>query len=189
MTSQARGVSNWNRSPWRYLMWGGAAGLLMLPAIAMQIRSEVNWDSTDFLVMGTLFAAACGTVELGASVSANWAYRAGIGVGVAASFLMGWINLAVGMIGAEGNIANLMFAAVVGVAIAGAVIAAGRARGLAIALAATAAAQAAVTAIAVTFGMGAGEPGWPARFSVLMAVFVALWLTAAWLFRTAARAD
>ena len=29
--------------PWRWLMWGGIAGLLALPAVAMQFTDEVRW--------------------------------------------------------------------------------------------------------------------------------------------------
>ena len=49
---------------WRILRiagWGFAAILLLLPAIAMQFTSEVDWDARDFIVMGALI----GMVGLG----------------------------------------------------------------------------------------------------------------------------
>ena len=47
--------------PWRWLMWGGLAGLLALPAVAMRFTDEVQWGPEDFLVMGIMF----GTVGAG----------------------------------------------------------------------------------------------------------------------------
>ena len=35
--------SRWSR--WRVIMWGTAAFLLLLPAIAMQFTGEVTWDA------------------------------------------------------------------------------------------------------------------------------------------------
>ena len=51
--------------------------------------------------MGAMLAAACGTYELAAWMTGNRAYRAAVGVAVAAAFLLVWINLAVGIIGTE----------------------------------------------------------------------------------------
>ena len=75
--------------------------LLLLPLVAMQFTNEVNWDETDFIVFGAMLAAACGTYELAARMTGNTAYRAAVSVAVAAAFLLIWINLAVGIIGAR----------------------------------------------------------------------------------------
>ena len=45
-------------NPLRALIWGGAACLLALPWVAMQFTSEVNWDATDFLVIGVMLLTA-----------------------------------------------------------------------------------------------------------------------------------
>lgn len=189
MASKTQGVSNWQQSPLRFLLWGGAATLLLLPAVAMQFDVGVDWSVGDFIVMGALFAVCCGTVEFGARASASWAYRAGVGVAVLAGFLLIWINLAVGIIGPDdGDPINLIFAAAIAVAVAGAAIARGRPAGSARAMAAAALAQVAVAAIALVGDFGAGEPVWPWGFALLMGFFTFLWLSSAWLFRTAARA-
>lgn len=187
MASDVQAVANWKRSPVRLLMWGVAVFLLALPAVAMQFTGEVNWGPGDFLTMGTMLAAACGTVELGARASASLAYRVAVSIAVLLSFLLVWMNLAAGIIGAENNPANLMFAGVIAVAVVGSALARGREAGMTMAMSAAAAAQAAVAAIALAGDMGAGEPVWPWGFAVLMVGFTGGWLSSAWLFRAASR--
>ena len=171
----------------RIAVWGVAALLLLLPLAAMQFTDEMNWDETDFLVFGAMLAAACGTYELAARITVNSAYRAAVGVAVAAAFLLVWMNLAVGIIGSEDNPANLMYGGVLAVGIVGAVIARFRSVGLARAMSATALAQASVGVIALSAGFGSAAPSFPEAVVVLTGFFAALWLISAWLFRKAAR--
>jgi hypothetical protein len=173
-------------SRWRIAVWGTAAFLLLLPLVAMQFTDEVNWDETDFAVIGAMLAVACGTYELAARMTGNSAYRAAVGVAVAAAFILVWMNLAVGIIGTEDNPANLMYGGVLAVGIIGAVIARFQPHGMARALVATALAQALVAVIAVIAGMGyPASP--PLEILGVTALFTVLWLISAWLFRNAAR--
>jgi len=153
----------------------------------MQFTSEVNWDETDFIVFGAMLAAACGTYELAAKMTGNTAYRAAVGVAVAAAFLLIWINLAVGIIGSEDHPANLMYGGVLAVGISGAVIVRFQPHGMVRALVGMALAQALVAVIALIFGWGSGGANWPQVIVVLNGFFAALWLGSAWLFRRAAR--
>ena len=89
------------------------------------------------------------------------------------------MNLAVGIIGNENNPANLMHGGVLSVGIIGAIVARLQPLGMAHALVATALAQALVAVIALIIGLG--------NTLILTGLFVALWLTSAWLFRKAAR--
>ena len=169
----------WRGSRWRIAMWGAAAFLLALPAIAMQFTDEMKWDETDFIVIGTMLLAACGTFELAARASGSWAYRAGVAIAIAAAFLLIWINLAVGIIGSEDNPANLMFGGVIAVGIVGAIVARFQPQGMARAMTVTAIAQALVAVVALLMG----------QFTfILIGFFVAMWLLSAWLFRKAAQA-
>lgn len=167
---------------WRPAVWGTAAGLLLLPLVAMQFTEDVVWTPFDFMVFGTMLLAACGIYELGAKMSSNTAYRAAFGVAVVAGFILVWVNLAVGIIGTENNPANLMFGGVLVVGIIGALIARFRPHGMARALIATAVAQALVIVIAVAAAI---------RFDFalvgLTVFFVAMWLISAGLFWKAAR--
>ena len=96
------------------------AALLLLPLVAMQFTEEVNWQLGDFVVAGGLLFGAGFTYELVASKGATTAYRAAVGVAVAAGLLLLWMNLAVGLIGNEENPANLMYIAVLAVGLIGA---------------------------------------------------------------------
>jgi hypothetical protein len=168
-------------------VWSTAAFLLPPPLIAMRFTNEVNWDEIDFMVFGAMLAAACGTCGLAAGMTGNSAYRAAVGVAVAAAFILVWLNLAVGIIGTEDNPANLMFGGVPAVGIVGAVIARLQPQGMARALVATALAQALVAVIALSAGWGSTGPGWPGDLLVLTGFFAALWVGSALLFRKAAR--
>jgi hypothetical protein len=146
----------------------------------MQFTEEVAWTPFDFVVAGFMLLAACGTCELGARMSSSTAYRAAIGIAVVAGFLVVSINLAVGIIGTEGDPANLMFGGVLMVGAVGAFIARFQPPGMARALFATAVAQALVAVIALVAGLGF-------EAVVLSAFFAALWLLSAGLFRKATR--
>lgn len=162
-------------NPLRIVVWGIAAFALLLPWIAMQFTTEVKWDFTDFAVFGAMLLGVCGTYELGARLTGNKAYRLAVGIALLGAFLLAWINLAVGIIGNEGNPANLMFFAIPVVGMVGALIVRFESQGMAWALVATAIAQAMVAVIALMAGWG--------HTFVLTGLFIILWLTSAWLFR------
>ena len=171
------GANGWSR--WRMAMWGVAAFLLLLPLVAMQFTREVNWEAGDFLVMGIMLTVACGTCEMAARISGNGAYRAAVGIAVVISFLLVWINLAVGIIGTEDNVLNLMYGGVIAVAVVGSLVAGFRAAGMAKAMFAAAAAQLLVAVV----GQIEGHFTWG-----LTLFFVLLWLVSAGLFRKASEA-
>jgi hypothetical protein len=182
------------RNRLRPFLWGGAAVLLLLPAVAMHFDAPgVVWTAGDFIAMGVMLATACGLYELATWLSGNIAYRAGFGLAVLAGFLTVWVNLAVGMYGSEGNALNLMFGGVLLVAATGALLASFRAGGMALAMGATAAAQLLAAGIGLAVGLSAGTDelaGPPlAREAFLTACFALPWLASAQLFRVAARRE
>jgi hypothetical protein len=166
----------------RIAVWGTAALLWLLPLVAMQFSAEVDWDAADFIVIGVMLLAACATYELAVWLSDSPAYRAGFGMAVVAAFLLVWVNLAVGMIGDEGNPANLLFAGVLGVGIVGAAIGRFRPAGMARTLAAMALTQVAIAVVALV-------AGWDDRGAVLSGLFGLLWFASAALFRVGADAN
>ena len=188
MSAQAKmdGQRIWN---WlRVIGWSGAAILLMLPLIAMQYTSEVNWSLSDFLVMGALLGMAGLTLELATRRSTNLSYRFASAFAVAAAFLLVWVNGAVGLLGDEGNPANLMFLGVIIVAILGAVIVRARSAGMAQVLLVTAAVQ--LLAGIIGLAVGWASPGNQGIYEVVLgtALFAGLWLASAFLYSKAASA-
>lgn len=114
------------------------------------------------------------------------AYRAAVGVALAVAFLLAWVNLAVGIIGSENNLANLMYIGVLAIGIIGAIVARFRPHGMARALFATALAQALVPVIALIIWKPPVTSGVLEVLGV-NAFFVALFVGSALLFRYAAR--
>jgi hypothetical protein len=147
-----------------------------------------HWTLFDFVFMGTLLFGSALTYELVARKMSNVAYRAAVGIALAAAFILVWVNGAVGIIGSEDNDANLMYGGVLGVGVIGAFIAGLEPRGMARALFATAIAQALVPVIAFIIWKPsfAEAPGILGVF-VLNAFFVMLFVGSALLFRRAAR--
>jgi hypothetical protein len=149
----------------------------MLPLVAMQFTREMRWDTADFVILGAMLFAACGTYEFAVRMSASIAYRAATGLAVLGAFSLVWLNLAVGMIGTERDAANLIYGGVLVVGVAGAIVARGRPLGMARAMTAVAGMQGLVAIIALLSGSGAAV--------ILDGFFVALWLASARLFRKA----
>jgi hypothetical protein len=71
---------------WRIAAWGGAAVLLLLPLVAMPFSEEVAWDAADFAFAGALVAGVGVIYELAVRMTGNTAYRAAVGVALAAAF-------------------------------------------------------------------------------------------------------
>jgi hypothetical protein len=174
------------KMPWRVLGWGIAAVLLLLPLIAMQFTTEVNWTASDFVFAAIVFGLVGGTFELAVRKSGNLWYRGGVAMALATAFLLVWINGAVGIIGDEGNPANLMFLAVIAIAGAGAVVARFEAAGMARAMAMAAVAEGVVGLITLFYRLGANEPPFFPGVPMLIGFFALAWLLSAWLFAKAA---
>jgi hypothetical protein len=176
MTGQAQAGRAVPETCWRIAIWGGAAALMLAPVVASRITDEMAWDSADFILVGVLLTAGCVIWELAVRKSGSVAYAAGVGVAVAAAFLLLVVNGAVGLIGSEDNPVNLVFLTVPAVALGGAIVARFGARDMARALAVTAGAQAAAGAIGLLLFPDLRG------FLVGTAMFVPLWLLSAWLF-------
>ena len=174
--------------PWRLLGWGGAAALLLVPLVAMQFTNEVNWTPADFAFAAAMLGLVGGTFELAVRRSGNGWYRLGVAVALGTAFLLVWINAAVGIIGDEGNPANLMFLGVIAIALAGSIVARFQPAGMAVAMIVTAAAELLVGVIALILRLGANEPPFFPGMLILIGFFAAMWLVAALLFRKAERA-
>jgi hypothetical protein len=162
-----------------------AAALLLVPLLAMQLTDAVVWGPLDFAVAGTLLVGTGLAYQAAARKAGNVAYRFAVGIALGAALFLVWANLAVGVIGDEGNPANAMYIGVLAVGIVGAIVARLRPGGMARALFATAIAQAMVAIIAIAFGLGGLDSG-PREILAVNGLFVALFAGSALLFRRAA---
>ena len=178
---------SFRRSPWRLLLWGMPTALLVAPAVAMQFTSEVQWTPFDFFFASVLLYGSAATADLTMRKSGSAAYRLGVGLAVLASFLLIWVNGAVGVIGNEDNPANLVFIVIIMIAAAGAVAAKFEARGMARAMTIAFVLNAAIAVGVPIYGWGADEhPGMPGLVA-LIGVFAMMWGLSAALFAKAAR--
>lgn len=171
---------------WRIAGWGGAAGLILLPLVAMQFTSEVDWTASDFIAAAVMF----GSVGLGLELAVrrgNRAYTFAAALALLVSFLSFWFTGAVGIIGNEAEDSNLLFLGVIAIALAGSVIALFRPAGMAVVMVVAAIAQAAVPVVASIIGDSRLAAIWAPEVIILTLVFTAMWLASARLFRSAAQ--
>ncbi len=174
------------RGSWRKAVWGTAAFLWLLPLVAMQFTAEVNLAET--IAYGVILLAAAVTYELALALrTRNSVYQIAAGVALVAAFLLGWVNGAVGIIGNEGQPANLMYGAVFAVGLIGSLMARFKPRGMARTLFAAAVAQMLVPVIALIIWpqVSWGAAGMLGVFA-LNAFFVMLFVGSALLFSRAA---
>lgn len=174
-----------------YLRWVAiTVALLAIPFFAMTLKvgipdpgsgmEGVNWGPMDFAIMGVLILGSGLLFEYASSRGGSVAHRAAVAIAIGAGFLLVWANLAVGMIGDEGNPANLMYVLVLFVALVGAAVARFEAREASVAMFATAGAHAVVVTVALVGGM---NPELRAD-----AFFIAAWVSSGFLFRQASTA-
>jgi len=176
----------WQRSPWRLLLWAIPTTLLLTPGVAMQYTHEVRWSAFDFGFAALLLYGTTALIDLVMRKSGSWAFRLGVGVAVLTSFLLIWINGAVGFIGDEDNPANLLFIGVILLAVAGGALARFAPRGMARAMVAAALTTEAIAVLVLVSGWGAEDPPGTVGLVTLITAFAGLWLLSAGLFARAA---
>lgn len=172
---------------WRWLIWGVPVVLLTLPVIAMRFTAEVQWTASDFVVMAVMLAVTAGAVDAltarDVARSGGFAQKTAGALAAIGVFLLVWVNLAVGMIGHEGDPANWMFAAVIATIVGGGFVTRLKPAGMAKTMLAAAGVQIAVGALALAMGWGAYTVGWPKDVIVTSGFFALVWLASAGLYR------
>ncbi|MBG8555982.1 hypothetical protein [Hymenobacter guriensis] len=160
------------------------AGILLVPLVLTQFSDGEGWNLFDFIVAGGLIFGTGLAYELVASRRGNTAYRLGTGLALAATLLLIWVNLAVGIIGSEDNPANLLFGSVFLIVFLGAILARLQPRGMARTMLAAAGAQFLVPVVAMLIWRPELTMG-VAKVLAANLLFVALWVGAGLLFRQA----
>lgn len=186
MTNEVSVGSNQRGNAWRIAGWGAAAGLILLPLVAMQFTREVAWTGADFVVAFLML----GSVGLGLELAVRKESRMftlAAGLALLVSLLQFWFAGAVGIIGNEAEDSNLLFLGVIAVALAGSAIALFRPAGMAKAMVVAAVTQAAVPVVASIIGDSNMAAIWAPEVIILTLLFTALWLASARLFHIAAQ--
>lgn len=183
--TQGNGGTRWNS--WRRGRWLAGLALLLTPAVMMQVSSEWQWGPGDFVFAAAMIFGTLAVYDLATRMPGGWAYRAGAALALAAVFLLTWITLAVGIIGAEDNPLNALYFGVIALGLAGALAARFRPAGTARALFVAAFAQAAVAVVALA--AGPNEPPGPIGVLGLNLAFALLLAVSGRLFRLAAGDD
>ena len=170
MTAQA------GRNNWWIARWLAAAVLLIIP-LAMQIGAGGPWKPVGFLLAGALILGSLMLYEFAAGRSASAAYRAGVAIAAATSFLTVWTTI----VRDDGN--GIGFFLLVLTAAVGAFAAGFRAEGMARAMLGVAGAQGVLAAFIAT----APSTDWPLGILTINSFFAALWLISAACFWNAAQ--
>lgn len=171
----------------RTVGWGAAAVMLLLPLVAMQFTREVNWTASDFMFAGALIGGLGVGLELTFTKSPSWAYRGGAVLALLATFLMTWVNGAVGIIGEEFGHVNILYLGVIPLGLVAAVLAGFRASGMVLAMSVSAAAAMAIPAFALVTARAMPSSQAILQAFILTGFFAGMSLGSALLFRSAAR--
>ncbi len=183
---QTMGNRGWRSGPWRAAAWTAAAGVMLVPTVAHLATGGFGWTGFDFVFLGVILLVSCSIFDLAARRAPNFSYLAGSAAALAAGFGLFVVNGAVGLVGSEDEAHNLLFLAVILVAIIGSVVARGRPRGMARAMFAATGAHVAVSAAWVIGAERTAEP--EASMPIVgLGVFAATWLASALFYRNAGR--
>ncbi|MBX2946858.1 MAG: hypothetical protein KF725_13570 [Cyclobacteriaceae bacterium] len=160
--------------------------ILMVPLVAMQFTNEVNWSFSDFLIMGILlFSTGLGYVLL-THYSPGLINRVAFGSAIGSTFLLIWVNLAVGLIGGGPNPGNLMYIGVVAIVIIGTYFSRFTSRGMERTMLAASLAVILVAVIALLTGMQHYPGSSVGEIIGVNAFFVMLFAVSGLVFRKAA---
>ena len=108
----------------------GAGALLLIPLIAMQFTTEVVWTLSDFLIAGILLTGTGVAFVFAFHKMENNFYRLGAGIAIISTLLLVWANLAVGIVGHEGEDINLLYFTIPAIGLIGTLLARFKAEGL-----------------------------------------------------------
>lgn len=103
---------------------------LSIPLIVMQFTEELNWQFTDFMIMGIALSVIAIAYEFVAHKSRSTIYKSAFALGLVGAFLLFWVNGAVGIIGNENQDANMLYGSVFLVGALGSLISRFNAKGM-----------------------------------------------------------
>lgn len=83
----------------KIFLWliAGIGIILMIPLVAMQVSHEVDWDETDFIIIGSLLFIVGSMFIIAARKITKTSHRIAIGLGLTLMLMYIWAELAVGI--------------------------------------------------------------------------------------------
>ena len=180
-SSELAGARVWNC--WRIARWAAALALLLTPLVMMQISNEWHWSIGSFLFAGTMIGGVGLLYELAGRANGSWAYRGGVAVALAGSFLTVWTTL----VRDDGN--GLGFLLLVVTVAIGAFSAWFRPAGMARAMLGVAIMQGLLGIAIATAPSTASVPGGPFNALLFSGFFAAIWLLSSAFFYSAAKVN
>lgn len=165
--------------------------LLLIPLMAMQFSSGVEWTFSDFmaaggLLFGTGFIYILVTQIIAIKMGGNIVYRVAIGFALLSGLFLIWSNLAVGLIGSENRAINLLYFIVIAVGLIGTFIVRFQPKGMTLVMFTMAGTHALIAAIALILGMQQLPHSSVVEILSVNGFFIVLFVLAALLFRYAA---
>ncbi len=156
--------------------------LLLVPYIASLFVEGWNWSGFDYVFAWVMFSFLSLALTYVVRIDTSISYKAAVGLSAVTTFVLVWINGAVGIIG-DSDI-NMLYAFVALIVVVGAAVAKLRAGGMAVTLFIAAAAQFLIPIVALIAGVSDFSPGVP-QVLLLNACWVISFATAGALFRSA----
>lgn len=129
--------------------------LLIIPLVAMQFTTDVNWSVSDFIIMGGLIFGTGVSFVFVMKYAINFVYRIAMLGAFGTTFLLVWANLAVGLIGAGPHWGNMMYLAVYVLVVVGSIRSRFVSNGMERVMYVAAVSLVAIAAIAIVADMGA----------------------------------
>ncbi|WP_243663334.1 hypothetical protein [Rhodothermus marinus] len=81
---------------WHGVLWTMLGVLFLLPVPATLLSAQFNWSAGDFVVWGAMLLGVGLAYEFLTGRADHAAYQWGVGLALAAAFLLIWVSLAVG---------------------------------------------------------------------------------------------
>ena len=161
--------------------------ILLVPAVAMQFSTEVDWSLTDFIIMGTLIFGTGVSFVFVMQYAINTVYRVAMIMAFGTTFILIWANLAVGLIGSGANMGNLMYLAVYAIVIVGSIRSRFISNGMERVMYVAAIALVVLAAVAIFANMGAYPESSINEIIAVNGFFATLYAISGSLFRFAAQ--
>lgn len=163
--------------------------LLLIPLLGMQFSTEVTWTLFDFIVAGMLLFGTGLLYKFTTIKYSNFRYKIAVAFALFSGLFLIWVNLAVGLIGSEGNPINLLYFGVIVIGILGAVMGRLNPNKMSQTLFTMAGAQALITVIILAFGLYQGSGSLVVEVIGINGLFVTLFGMAGYLFHMVAHTE